>query len=152
MSNSPFDFIKSITQSKKSLYEDPEIFNKEYASFIVNRGLANDASLCLFANEMNKYPSLDKKLQYDFLLTAIHKTNSFVKWIKKEAEEADILDVINIIMQTYQTSTEKSYEIYKLLTEDKIEYLLNMHGGTRKTKNGTSIATSGRGKGKPKKP
>ncbi len=64
------EIIPSILQTKQYalLTEQDE---KSYPAFMVNRALSYHRDTTLFANEMNKYPNLDHKLKYDFLINTI---------------------------------------------------------------------------------
>ena len=54
----PFEYLKSINESKKDIMID-DLAEKEYNSFIVNRGLSYFKDTILYANEMNRYHHLD---------------------------------------------------------------------------------------------
>ena len=53
--------------------EDPSL-EKEYIPFVINKCLSGHLDTVMFANEMNKYPSLPEKMQHDFFihLSLIH--------------------------------------------------------------------------------
>ena len=59
------DYLNSINQNKKNIIVDEDT-EKAYPPFIVNKCLSGFLDTVLYANEMNMYPHLDKKLQYDF--------------------------------------------------------------------------------------
>lgn len=61
------DIIPAILQTKKEVLVD----EKDYVPFIVNRALSYHYDCVMFANEMNKYPSLGKKPQFDFLINTV---------------------------------------------------------------------------------
>lgn len=126
--SSPFDYIKSVINTKVNLVDNEELFEKEYVSFIINRGLSNDETCCLFANEVNQYPSLDKKLQYDFYLHGIPKTKRYVKWVKKEKDTSDP-DVINLIMDVFNCSIIKANDIINILSDIELCAIKNQYGG-----------------------
>ena len=55
----PFDFMNAASFSKANLIgddENPEMTEKLYAAYIVNRGFANFDDTILHANEMNMRP------------------------------------------------------------------------------------------------
>ena len=64
------ELIPTILQTKEYalLTEQDE---KSYSSFMVNRALSYHRDTVLFANEMNRYTTLDNKLKYDFLINMI---------------------------------------------------------------------------------
>ena len=83
--SSPFDFIKSISSTKKDIMED----EKDYNAFMVNRGLSYFPDTVIYANEMNRFHHLDSRLQYLFLINIVRKRNRFSKW-NKASESEDI--------------------------------------------------------------
>ena len=72
---SPFDFINSINYTKDNLIVD-DWSEKQYNSYVINRGLSFGTDTIIQANEMNSRPHLDKKLQYQFLINIINKIYS----------------------------------------------------------------------------
>ena len=77
------EIIPSILQTKEDvlLTEQDE---KSYSPFMVNRALSYHKDTVLYANEMNSYPNLDKKLQYDFYINIIRASKRpYSKWHKK---------------------------------------------------------------------
>ena len=61
------DWLNSINLNKNNqIDEDPSV-EKEYPPFIINKCLSGHLDTVMFANEMNKYPFLPKKMQHDFL-------------------------------------------------------------------------------------
>jgi len=84
---SPFDYVNAILQNKKKLIVD-ELTEKSYAPFLVNRSLSYHKDCIFYANEMNRYHQIDKKLQNDFLLNIVRsQKRPFAKWVKAEKSE-----------------------------------------------------------------
>lgn len=126
---SPFDIAKSVLQTKENLYTTDELFNKEYVPFMVNRILSNSDRTVLFAECMDKYCGLDKKLQYDFYLKGIPKSNGFQKmWSKKDSSTLNT-DHVEYICSRMNVSTKRGTEIYKLLGSEAVEAELRKQGG-----------------------
>ena len=123
---SPFDFVKSVYNSKEYLIDSRELFRKSYNSFIVNRALSNSDVGILFANEMNKY-QLDGDIQYDFYFYGIPKQRGWLKWTKKEAitNESDI----ELIQNLYSVSVERAIEYLQLINKSDLEELRKLQGG-----------------------
>jgi hypothetical protein len=113
----PFEYLKSINESKKDIMID-DLAEKEYNSFIVNRGLSSFQNTTLYANEMNRYHHLDSRLQFDFLINIIRKKKRWSKWIK--ASEVDNLELIK---EYYGYSNEKAKSALSLMSNDQIEQL-----------------------------
>jgi hypothetical protein len=133
MKISPFQFIASINEGArgKDLMEgitvhtdsglDKDSPDKQYVPFIVNRGLSFFQDTVLFANEMNRYPTLHPKQQYDFLRHAILPRKRFSKWPKKAEKESDI---IAALYKLYGYSTHKAESVLPLLNNTERAKLL----------------------------
>jgi len=109
------EIIPSILQTKQYalLTEQDE---KSYSPFMVNRALSYHRDTALIANQMNLYPSTDKKLQYDFLLNIVRASKRpYSKWYKK-AKSSDL----ETIKEYYGYSDSKAVEALKVLSEDQI--------------------------------
>ena len=126
---SPFDFAKAITQTKEYLWSHDDVSQKEYTPFMINRILSNIERTVFFAEMMNMYPDLDKKLQYDFYHCGIPKNNKYTKmWSKKETSGIDE-EFINFIAADMNISIKRAIEVYKLLGHEKIEKQMSLRGG-----------------------
>jgi hypothetical protein len=109
------EIIPSILQTKQYalLTEQDE---KSYSPFMVNRALSYHRDTALLANQMNLYPSTDKKLQYDFLLNIVRASKRpYSKWYKK-AKSSDL----DTVKEYYGYSDSKAVEALKVLSEDQI--------------------------------
>ena len=113
---SPFDFLNAINDSKKNLFEDPQA-EKDYNSFIINKGLSYFPDTVLYGNEMNMNSNVPKKWQFDFLMNSIPRKRRFSKWHKKD----DIGELIELIMKHYNYSKQKAYDVIPLLKPEQIE-------------------------------
>ena len=114
---SPFDFLKSINETKNNLIID-EWSEKQYQPYIVNKGLSYAPDTVIFSNEMNSRPHLEKSPQYNFLINIIRQRKRFNKWIKAEKIEA-----IEIIRDYYGYNPEKARQAASILTKEQIEDL-----------------------------
>ena len=117
MSN-PFDWIKSINETKQNLLETEEV--KNYNPFITNKSLSHHIECLLFANEMNIRPNLDKDIQYSFLLNSIRKSKRYSPWEKKTID-----DDLKYIKKYYNYNNDKAYQALKLLSKPQIAYIRN---------------------------
>ena len=96
------DWLNSINFTKENLIaEDPDAISK-YPPYIVNRCLSGHLDCIMFANEMNKFPNLDKDLQYSFYLNTLRKKRRFSPWLRK-----DKVTDLEIVKQYYGYSTKK---------------------------------------------
>ena len=127
--SSPFDFTKSINETKENLIREDPLTENDYSPFIVNRSLSYFRDTVFFANEMNRYSSLPKKQQYEFYLHGVPKRKRFSKWSKKESETVDI---VALLMIEYNLSRRRAEESLKLLSNDQIKVLQELydHGGS----------------------
>ena len=78
------DWLNSINFNKNNLIEEDPSLTKDYAPYIVNRCLSGNLDCVMYANEMNKYPNLDKDMQYSFYLNTLRKKKRFSPWLRKE--------------------------------------------------------------------
>ena len=126
---SPFDYVNAILQNKKKLIVD-ELTEKSYAPFLVNRSLSYHKDCVFYANEMNRYHQIDKKLQNDFLLNIVRsQKRPFAKWVKAEKSED-----LECIKQIFGFSESKAREAIRLLSKEQIQKLKEQTdiGGLRK--------------------
>ena len=125
----PFEFTKTINETKRNLIdEDPEV-EKDYIPFLVNRSLGYFMDTIMYANEMNQKNSLDHKLQYDFLLNIIRPRKRVSKWLKKSKD-----DNIDLIKKFYGYSYTKAKDVVDILSEDQLKHIRSKldTGGLRK--------------------
>lgn len=127
---SPFDIVKSLTQTKNDLYESEEIEDKDYVPFMINRILVNSRQTALFAAAMNQYGCLDKKLQYDFFRLGLPKTRAYTKWVKKDDSEVN-QEHIDYICQSMGVSTLRALDMYKILGGDVVQKEIDKQGGRK---------------------
>ena len=110
------DWLKSINLTKENLLEeDPTL---KYPAFIINKCLSGILDSVMFSNEMNKYPNLDPKLQYDFLLHSLRKRKRFAPWLKK-----DKISNLDAVKKYYRYSSEKALQAMRVLSKDQIEFI-----------------------------
>ena len=108
------DWLNSVNFNKEDLSDGI----KSYPPYIVNRCLSGHLDTIMFANEMNKYHFLDKKLQYQFYLNSLRKKKRFSPWLRKE----EIKD-LDCVKQYYGYSNEKALQALKILTKEQIDYI-----------------------------
>lgn len=97
--------------------EDPSSI-KEYPPYIINRCLSGHIDALMYANEMNKNHSLDKKLQYDFFINTLRTKKRFSPWIKKE----NIKD-LELVKTYYKYSNEKAKQALRILSQEQINFI-----------------------------
>ena len=111
---SPFTFLNEINFGKKDIIVD-DITEKQYSSFMVNRGLSYFKDTAVIANEMNINHHLDNRLQFDFLINMIRKKRRFSKWNKPQ-----IIDDLDVIKEYYGYSNKQAKAVHNLLSSEKI--------------------------------
>ena len=128
---SPFDYINSISHTKKDLIkdsEDPVRAEKDYNAYLVNKGLSYFIDTILFANEMNSHHHLDAKLQNDYLINTIRPKKRFAKWVKKLSE-----DDLELVKLYYGYNDEKARQALSILSDDQLTLIKKKQekGGTK---------------------
>lgn len=86
MTVNPFDFVNSICFTKQNLLEE-QYNEKDYNSFVINKALSYYPDTILYANHLNKFKGLDKKLQYFYYLNTIRRAKRYSKWAKKSSSD-----------------------------------------------------------------
>jgi hypothetical protein len=112
---SPFDFINAINFTKEDLFKDPQA-KKDYAAFIVNRGLSYFPDTVMYANEMNRFPSTPEEWQFSYFLNSIAKKKRFSKWAKKDADSESML----LVKEYFGYSNEKAKEALTVLSDEQL--------------------------------
>ena len=92
-----------------------ELAERGYKPFLANKSLSYHQDAILYANELNRRPHLDNKLQYEFLLNTLRKRKRFAKW-KKQTSDA----TVDMIMEYFSYSRSKAEEAIRALTDEQI--------------------------------
>ena len=124
------DYLNSINQTKKDLLDtDDPGWEKNYPPYVINKCMSQHMDTLMFANEMNQYPNLDKKLQYEFFINIVRPRKRFSPWGKKEKVKD-----IELVKEFYGYSTEKAMQALRVLSPDQLEIIkdkLNKGGKKR---------------------
>jgi len=112
------DWLNSINQTKDNLIEDDPSLIKEYPPFIINKCMSGHIDCVMFANEMNKSPNLDKKLQYDFYINIVRKRKRFSPWLRK-----DKIKDLDAVKSYYGYSNEKAQQALRILSKEQIDFI-----------------------------
>ena len=113
------DYLNSINYSKKSVMEsDDPAWEKNYPPYIVNKCMSHHMDTVMYANEMNRYSFLDKKLQYDFFINTVRSRKRFSPWDKKQK-----MNDLEVVKQYYGYSNEKARQALNILTPDQIDFI-----------------------------
>lgn len=116
---SPFDFMNAVSFSKEDLIrnsENPDMTEKEYTPYMVNRGFANFEDTILHANEMNMRHHMFHGAQFDYYRGALRKRKRFSKWPKAD-KSADL----DAIQEVYKCNRTVAKLYLKAMTPDDIK-------------------------------
>ena len=109
------EIIPSILQTGKSVLRD-ELDYRDYTPFVVNRSLSYHVDCILHVNELNKWPSLEKDMQYNYLLNTIRPMKrKFQPWQKSTTDEN-----IECVKAYFGYSNAKAKEALRILTDEQI--------------------------------
>jgi hypothetical protein len=112
------DWLNSINQTKKNIIDEDPSLEKEYNPYIINRIYSGHLDSVMFANEMNKYSFLDKKIQYDFYLNSLRSKKRFSPWLRK-----DKIKDLDYVKRYYGYSNEKAQQALKILTKEQLNFI-----------------------------
>ena len=112
------DWLNSINFTKQNLIEEDSDTEKQYPSYIINRCLSGHIDSVMFANEMNKHPNLEKKLQYDFFLNSLRKRKRYSPWLRKEQ-----IENLELVKRYYGYSNEKAKQVLNILTREQLSFI-----------------------------
>ena len=122
------DWLNSINYTKKNLIDEDPSIEKEYPPYIVNRCMSGHLDAIMFANEMNMYSFLPKKMQYDFFINILRTKKRFSPWLRK-----DTIKDIDYVKRYYGYSNEKAKQTLTILTKEQLAFIKSKFetGGTK---------------------
>ena len=94
---------------------------------MVNRALSFSPDTVLLANAINTNWIADKRMQYDFLYSAVRRRKRYDKWLKKDEGDEVLLTTI---MEVYQVGHKRAVEYAAMLTDKQKETLRKGYGGS----------------------
>ena len=113
------NYLNAINYTKDPLLDtEDESVERKYVPYVVNRCLSYFPDTILHVNLMNRFPSTDKKMQFDFLRTAVRKKKRFSKWLKNENP-----DNLTVVKDYYGYSDERAMEVLSILSEEQVQEL-----------------------------
>ena len=116
---SPFDFMNAASFTKADLIKDsenPDITEKQYNDYIVNRGFTNFEDTILHANEMNQRNELFPAAQFDYYRAVLRKRKRFSKWPKADKDVN-----LDAIQEVYQCNRTVAKQYLKVLNEEQLQ-------------------------------
>ncbi len=117
MSN-PFVYVDSVSYTRKNLMRgtaNDDLAERGYKPFLANKALSYHQDAILYANELNRRPQLDNKLQYEFLLNSLRKRKRYAKWQKKVDDVS-----LELIMEYYGYGRAEALHALKVLTDEQL--------------------------------
>jgi hypothetical protein len=122
------DWLNSINQTKKNLIDEDPLLEKEYSPYVINRCFSGHIDSVMFSNEMNRYHSLPKKLQYDFYINSLRKKKRFSPWLRQ-----DKIKDLDYVKRYYGYSNEKAKQALRILTKEQLTFIKSKFetGGTK---------------------
>ena len=112
------DWLNSINYTKKNLIDEDPSIEKNYSPYIVNKIFSGHLDPVLFANEMNTYHFLPKKMQYDFFINILRPKKRFSPWLRK-----DTIKDLDYVKRYYGYSNEKAQQALKILTKEQLNFI-----------------------------
>ena len=111
-------YVDSISKNKRyiPLTEETE---KAYDPYNINKALSLFPDTLAYANEMNRYYSLPKNLQYDYLINSIRSNSRYAKWVKKDKDSTYNKDIA-IVKEFYKCSESKARSALSILTKEQL--------------------------------
>lgn len=110
---SPFDFVKSITETKEDIFESNE---SSYNKFIINKALSFNLDCLFFAAEISRYPNIPDNAHYQFYLNSINKKKRYGGWEKKES----ISDDVELIKEAFGYSTKDAMSALEVMSDKQL--------------------------------
>ena len=111
-----FDFVNDINHKKENVLTEEN--ESKYVPYVVNKSMSYFIDTIFQANEMNVRHTIDKRLQFDFLLNSVRSKKRFSKWAKPEKLEA-----LEMIKEYYGYNMDKAKDVLDILNDDHINYI-----------------------------
>ncbi len=112
------DWLNSININKENLIDEDPLIEKDYPPYIINRCLSGHIDCIMFANEMNQYHFLPKKMQYDFFINSVKPRKRFSPWARK-----DSIDYLELVKEYYGYNDDKALQALRILTKDQLDHI-----------------------------
>jgi len=114
------DYLNAINWSKVNLLDGDDLtWEKKYPPYVINRCLSQHVDTILMANEMNQRHSINKRLQFHFLINSIRKRKRFGgKWVTTSRSNN-----LDLIKQYYGYSNTKAKVALDILTKEEINLI-----------------------------
>ena len=117
----PFDYVTSVSYSKKNLMrgsENDELAESGYQPYLTNKALSYFPDSLFYSNEMSMNHHADNILQYEYLINTLRPKRRFAKWVK--AEDNDDLEAIKLF---FGYSNKKAEQTLSILSSEQIKII-----------------------------
>lgn len=128
----PFEYVGQINEGKKDIIrnsDNPELAEKDYNAFIINRSLSYFIDTVLLANDMNERAHIRNLMQFDYLINSVRPKKRFTKFAKKVKNED-----LEVVSEWYGCNYRKAEEYLAILSNEQIEMIKTkiQKGGLKK--------------------
>ncbi|AXF41376.1 hypothetical protein SHAb15599_00005 [Acinetobacter phage SH-Ab 15599] len=128
-----FDVLNNINSTKDRSLMNEHTYRAACSPFSINRALMQNPRTIMIAHVANRNCLIDPEMYHEYMVSAIPKNNSRVKWKKRE----DKSEHLPLIMGYYKVNEKVALDYLKILTNDQIKVII------KKTERGGRV---GRGK------
>ena len=111
------DYLNDINLKAGKLTGDEDAM-KKYPAYVINKCMSHHVDTVLYANEMNRFFTLDNDLQYQFYIHSIRKSKRFAPWDKQQTDND-----LERVKQFYGYNTDKARDALKLLNKGQLEVI-----------------------------
>ena len=130
------DWSNSINHTKEYLVETEQDL-QSYHPYLINKQMARKLENLFVVNQINQYPALDKKMQYDFFFHWIEKANPDAAkkhWTKSKSKMKDNFtsSQFEAVKAYFKYSNGKAKSAMAVLTSNQIHqivYFMNKSKG-----------------------
>jgi hypothetical protein len=110
---SPFDFVKSITETKEDIFDQN---SSSYNKFIIDKALSFNLDCVFFAAEIARYPNVPDNAHYQFYLNSIDKKKRYGGWQKKDSIPEDV----ELIKEAFGYSTKDAMSALDVMSDKQL--------------------------------
>lgn len=111
-----FDILNDLYNAKQ--YEFVGQVEKVYNAYMINRAMSMGKDVIFYANEMNRYSNLSKRMHFEFLKNSIRSRRRSYKWVKEEKDE-----YVEIVQFFMKCSKKRAKETISLLSDEQLTEL-----------------------------
>ena len=116
------EVLNAINYNKENIFSSlPDVTNKEYVPFVINKSLSYFPDTILQANNMNIRPHVDERMQFHYLMNSIRKKKRFSRWQKSNTSRE-----VEAIMSYFGYNIQRAEEVLSILTQVQIDQILEI--------------------------